>query len=90
MEEKKSYSIIGKVEIGTDEYRDLIEGMAAAVKEASDSNSLRWKEYSRANEAENKLKECTNSLELYKKFVNSSELIKAEYIKFLGAEKSED
>ena len=30
MNEEKKYSIVGKVEIGTDEYRDLIAGLVKA------------------------------------------------------------
>ena len=35
MEENKEYSIKGKVEIGTDEYRDLIEARINLDREAS-------------------------------------------------------
>ena len=34
MNEEKKYSIIGKVEIGTDEYRDLISGLSKAEADA--------------------------------------------------------
>ena len=34
MNEEKKYSIIGTVKIGTDEYRDLISGLAKAEADA--------------------------------------------------------
>lgn len=40
MEEKKTYSIIGKVEIGTDEYRDLIERAMEAEKKPIDAGLI--------------------------------------------------
>lgn len=41
MNEEKKYTIVGKVEIGTDEYRDLIEGLAEARNNASEERSRR-------------------------------------------------
>ena len=41
MNEEKKYTIVGKVEIGTDEYRDLIEGLADARNHASEERSKR-------------------------------------------------
>ena len=77
--EKKNYTIIGKVEIGTDEYRDLIEGLLEAQAEASKSNSERWKEYSRANAAEQKLKEVETRLAALNDFVMSDEALLTKF-----------
>ena len=62
MEEKKTYSVIGTVEIGTDEYRDLIEGMARAEAEANAQTSARWEAEARLREAEKKLAEAEKCL----------------------------
>lgn len=43
MEEKKVYSIIGKVEIGTDEYRELIESRMEQEKRADNYMREGWK-----------------------------------------------
>lgn len=40
--EKKEYLIVGKVEIGTDEYRDLIENKVKLEKENSDLYREKW------------------------------------------------
>lgn len=82
MEENKKYSIVGKVEIGTDEYRDLIEGLHKAKTEAEKNSSRYYEEYRKANSLESDLKTATAVMEEYKAFINSSELIKAEYIKY--------
>ena len=50
MEENKKYSIIGKVEIGTDEYRDLIESSLNSSKSADEYRSKYWAEQNKVNE----------------------------------------
>lgn len=65
MEDKKEYSMVGKVEIGTDEYRDLIESLAevrADYNEASRKNTERYLEIE-------KLKKQVEELKMYKEFV---------------------
>lgn len=44
MEDRKEYSIIGKVEIGTDEYRDLIERAVCEAKRADEYRTKYWNE----------------------------------------------
>lgn len=63
--EKKKYSVIGRVEIGTDEYRDLIEAVADAERRADRSNSDYWAEYRKAEA----LQKEVNSLKPFKEFV---------------------
>ena len=64
-EERKEYSIVGQVTIGTDEYRDLIE----AVKEAEDeAREYRRQSTDRYWEID-KLKKEVESLKQYKEFV---------------------
>lgn len=72
MDEKKVYSIIGKVEIGTDEYRDLIEAVHSVDKEKS-----YW--YNRWSEENNKVtklgeenKKLREELEKYKAYIKKS------------------
>lgn len=79
MNEDKKYSIIGRVEIGTDEYRDLIEAVKENEKAYQEANSERYKQYRRANEAEEKLNTFKEEYDRYVAFVNSSEEIKAKY-----------
>lgn len=64
-EERKEYSIVGQVNIGTDEYRDLIEAVKEAENEAREyrkqSNDRYWEI--------DKLKKEVESLKQYKEFV---------------------
>lgn len=83
MYEKKEYSIIGKVEIGTDEYRDLIEAVKEAEKNYSEANSSRWNESRRADKAEEQLKAATEQLDKVNGFINSREEIKTKYKLYL-------
>ena len=66
-EEKKEYSIIGQVTIGTDEYRDLIEAVKEAEKEARDYRKESNDRYWRIKDLEQK----AESLEQYKEFVTN-------------------
>ena len=66
MEDKKEYSMVGKVEIGTDEYRGLIESLAevrADYNEASRKNTERYWEIEKLNKQVEELK-------MYKEFVS--------------------
>lgn len=71
MNEEKKYTIVGKVEIGTDEYRDLIEGLAEARNNASEERSRRWKLESSVSALEKKNSEIEKSMNELKAFVQS-------------------
>lgn len=71
MNEEKKYTIVGKVEIGTDEYRDLIEGLAEAHNNASEERSKRWRLESAFSELEKKNSEIEKSMNELKAFVQS-------------------
>lgn len=68
MEERKAYQIIGTVTIGTDEYRDLIEAVKEAEKNAEDADHCRWEYYRKANELEKENEELKKKLEKYEAF----------------------
>lgn len=82
MDEKK-YSVVGKVEIGTDEYRDLIETVAELKAEKDKQFSAYWNERTRANNLENDLKAAKEKLADLQGFFDSSEEIKAKYRLYL-------
>ncbi len=81
--EKKTYSIVGKVEIGTDEYRDLIETNAELKAKCDEQNSKHWDLYSRVNKLGEELKDAKKKIEEFQGFVDSSEEIKAKYRLYL-------
>lgn len=88
-DEEKKYSVIGTVQIGTDEYRDLIEGLANAKRELSEQTSRRYNEWRRADNAETKVKELTKENEVIRGFINSSEEIKTKYKLYLIEKQTE-
>lgn len=63
--EKKEYNVIGKVEIGTDEYRDLIEAVKDAESRANRCYNDYWDEYRKAEA----LAKEVDSLKPFKDFV---------------------
>lgn len=81
--EKKTYSIVGKVEIGTDEYRDLIETVAELKAEKDKHFSKYWDEHIRANNLENDIKSAKEKLADLQGFFDSSEEVKAKYRLYL-------
>ena len=75
MEEKKVYSFIGKVEIGTDEYRDLIESRMEQEKRADNYMREGWKkdeDIKRLKADNEKLKEEIDKL---KKFIKKNQAL---------------
>lgn len=81
--EKKTYSIVGKVEIGTDEYGDLIETNAELKAEKDKQFSKYWDEHIRANNLENDIKAAKEKLADLQGFFDSSEEVKAKYRLYL-------
>ena len=81
--DKKEYSIVGKVEIGTDEYRDLIETNAELKAKCDEQNSKYWDLYSRVNKLGEELKDAKKTLAALQGFVDSCEEIKAKYRLYL-------
>lgn len=74
MEEKKTYSIVGQVTIGTDEYRDLIESRMEAEESKDYYRRESWKkdeEIKKVREENAKLKE---ELDKSKKFIRKNSM----------------
>lgn len=90
MNEEKKYAIIGKVEIGTDEYRDLISGLAKAESDADSYRSRYWSEQGKASDLEKKLEAMTEKADTMLEFINSSEELKAKYALFLVSKQQEE
>ena len=90
MNEEKKYSIIGKVEIGTDEYRDLIAGMTKAEADADSYRNKYWSEQTKASNLENKLEAMTEKADTMLEFINSSEELKAKCALFLVSKQQEE
>lgn len=72
MEEKKTYSVIGKVEIGTDEYRDLIEQRMNAEKQSDYYMREGWKKDERINELKKQVEVLNNKLTKCEKFIKKN------------------
>lgn len=90
MEENKEYSIKGKVEIGTDEYRDLIEARLNLDREASNERSRRWDTENKLKEVSDKLGVVTNKMNKLLAFVNEKGLAESFKIWQLDKESEED
>ena len=82
--EKKTYSIIGKVEIGTDEYRDLIEKCAETEAELSRARGDYWRITSEVDQLKKSIEELEKMIATFKKFINSDDAVNTKYINFLA------
>ena len=90
MNEEKMYSIIGKVEIGTDEYRDLIAGLAKAEADADSYRGRYWSEQNNTSYLDKKLEAMTEKANAMSEFINSNEELKAKYALFLVSKQQEE
>ena len=71
-EEKKTYSVVGTVTIGTDEYRDLITEKCKAEREADRQRDDWYKEYTRAQKLEEKNRELSEKLDSLEKYIKEN------------------
>lgn len=83
-EEKNKYSIVGKVEIGADEYRELIEKSIEYEKAYDMLRSEKWKLEDELSKVKYELKLVKLTCEKYLEFINSSEEMKTKYKLFLA------
>lgn len=72
MEEKKQYSIVGKVEIGTDEYRDLIESRMQQENRADGYMRDGWKKDEEIKNLKKQIEVLQTKLEKYEKFIKKN------------------
>ena len=72
-EEKKTYSVVGTVTIGTDEYRDLIREKFEAEKEAEYQRHRWYTEYEAKQKLEEKNKKLSERLDSLEKFIKELE-----------------
>lgn len=87
MDEKKEYTVVGEVKIGTDEYRDLIEAKISAEKELSEFRSKYWSEQSKTSKLEKELEEANAYKSKLMKFIKQDNERYQAYVRFT-AEKS--
>lgn len=93
MDERKQYSVVGQVTIGTDEYRELIESKFSAEKDRDDYRSRYWHEQDVSKKANEKVEAQKKALDLYKEFITSDAERLNDYKMFLAtktAEKTDD
>ena len=80
MEDTKKYSIVGKVEIGTDEYRDLIEDVAQYKKELYASRSNYWRKSSECSDLKTENTTLKETLKRHNEFFEENPSIKQEFL----------
>lgn len=71
-EEKKVYSIVGKVEIGADEYRDLIESRMEIEKSKDYYMREGWKKDTEINNLKKQVEVLKAKIEKFEKFIKKN------------------
>ena len=89
MEEKKTYSVVGRVEIGTDEYRDLIEEKAEAQRQYESYRDRAWAAERERDKYKERVGELETALDSYKRFVKDRELTEKYKLFIVGQEDDE-
>lgn len=72
-EEKKTYSVVGTVTIGTDEYRDLITEKLQAEREAERQRNEWYREYSECQKLKEENKKLKERLDKVEKYIKDNE-----------------
>lgn len=72
MDEKKQYSVIGKVEIGTDEYRDLIESRMEQEKRAENYMREGWKKDEEIKNLKKQVETLSARINKYEQFIKKN------------------
>ena len=72
MEEKKEYSVVGTVTIGTDEYRDLITSKFEAERARQEEHDHWYKCYCEKNRIEEENKKLKEELDRVKNFIKKN------------------
>lgn len=85
MSDEKKYSIISTVKIGTDEYRDLIEGKLDAENDRDEYRSKYWAEKEKAERLEKKVVTQDKTIARLKKFISLSDERAADYNAFMAS-----
>lgn len=75
MEEKKQYSIVGRVEIGTDEYRELIESRMEVEKSKDYYMRESWKKDEEIKSLNNENLKLKEELDKLKKFIKKNQAL---------------
>lgn len=78
-EEKKVYPVYGTVTISTEEYRDLVLGIAKAENELDKQRSKWYEEYNKANRLQKENETVKAELEKYRGFVESKKELKLAF-----------
>lgn len=81
-DEKKLYSIIGQVTIGTDEYRDLIESVAKAEKDRGYYRDKYWDEERKTQKLTEEVKALQDKLGLVTLFFTENSTAKDDFTNF--------
>ena len=75
MDEKKEYSVVGTVTIGTDEYRDLLTEKFEAIREKEEYSKRNTDYYWQVKKLEDENKKLKEELEKLKKFISKNKTL---------------
>ena len=74
-ENKKEYSVVGTVTIGTDEYRDLLQDRFDAIQEKKEYHDKWYHEYCEKNRLTTECQKLKEELDRLKKFISKNKAL---------------
>lgn len=90
MDEKKVYGIVGTVNIGTDEYRDLIEQAIENKKQMEEYRSMKWAAEGEVKKVKDELKAVEEKLRKINEFLKQDKDLFLRFQMWLLGEEKND
>lgn len=90
MDKDKTYSVVGTVTIGTDEYRDLIEQAIECRKEMEDYRSKKWALDDEVNKLTRELKTMDEKLKKHLEFLKQDKDLCLRFQMWILGEEKDD
>lgn len=76
---RKTYENVGRVELSTEEYRDLVFDLYEARRDRDKEHDDWYKEYNRAQELEKKVKSLEKKVTIFEDFLSEHSSVKEDF-----------
>lgn len=76
---RKTYENVGKVELSTEEYRDLVFDLYEARKDRDKEHDDWYKEYNKAQDLDKKVKSLEKKVSEFEGFLSESTTVKTDF-----------
>lgn len=78
-DERKTYEKVGRVELSTEEYRDLVSDLYEARKDRDKEHDDWYKEYNKAQDLDKKVKSLEKKVTTFEDFLSEHSSVKEDF-----------